>query len=423
MGHGLIRRVISLDGGNNVDEYTNVNAPFPFPDALQEFSVQTSNYSGEYGQNAGAVVNVITKSGTSQYHGDVFEYVRNRIFNARNYFQNTVDPLKRNQFGGAVGGRARVAGDRRREAASSFLSPEDHRAYSKCSILHYGSCQLRISMGESPFLAGVKGITNPFTGAFYPADPNGIASVDPSTFDPSSMALLKHLPVVDSTNTAPVTLNFLRPLAQDFLEYVARYDQNVSTKDRFAVRYYYNEFANAGVLNLQNLTTYADGSNIDYQNALISETHTFSDSLLNNFIISYQREFSTRGPLDGGINANDIGIPIWQPSFKSIQSIGVANYFTMGDNPFATFLRSNITLADDLHWVKGQHNIAIGFHGEISKVDVVNQNGQPGTFSFAASNGNTLPCELPVRLSCDFFAEFRTVSTKPSEILWRLCSR
>src|SRR5258708_22150238 len=68
-----------LDGGNYVDEYTNVNQPFPFPDALQEFSVQTSNYSAEYGQNAGAVVNVITKSGTNQFHGDLFEFVRNSV--------------------------------------------------------------------------------------------------------------------------------------------------------------------------------------------------------------------------------------------------------------------------------------------------------------------------------------------------------
>jgi hypothetical protein len=93
-----------LDGGNNVDEYTNVNAPFPFPDALQEFSVQTSNYAAEYGQNAGGVVNVITKSGTNAYHGNIFEYVRNAVFNARNYFATSVDPLKRNQFGGTFGG-------------------------------------------------------------------------------------------------------------------------------------------------------------------------------------------------------------------------------------------------------------------------------------------------------------------------------
>src|SRR5690242_14287049 len=108
-----------LDGGNYVDEYTNVNQPFPFPDALQEFSVQTSNYGAEYGQNAGAVVNVITKSGTNDFHGDVFEFLRNAVFNARNFFAPLTvnvagqqqatkdkgrDQLKRNQFGGTVGG-------------------------------------------------------------------------------------------------------------------------------------------------------------------------------------------------------------------------------------------------------------------------------------------------------------------------------
>ncbi len=98
-----------LNGGNNVDEYTNVNGPFPFPDALQEFSVETSNYSAQYGQNAGGVVNIITKSGSNQYHGVLFEYLRNRVFNAASYFgyQNgikTVDPLKRNQFGGTFSG-------------------------------------------------------------------------------------------------------------------------------------------------------------------------------------------------------------------------------------------------------------------------------------------------------------------------------
>ena len=104
-----------LDGGNNVDEYTNVNAPFPMPDSLQEFSVETSNYSAEYGQNAGGVVNIITKSGGSQFHGDLFEYLRNRVFNAANYFSyvngvKTVDPLKRNQFGGTVGGPVMIPG-------------------------------------------------------------------------------------------------------------------------------------------------------------------------------------------------------------------------------------------------------------------------------------------------------------------------
>ena len=78
-----------LNGGNNVDEMTNVNGPFPFPDAVQEFSVQTSNYNAEFGQSAGAVVNIVTKSGTKKFHGDLFEFLRNGYFNAKPYFATT----------------------------------------------------------------------------------------------------------------------------------------------------------------------------------------------------------------------------------------------------------------------------------------------------------------------------------------------
>jgi hypothetical protein len=93
-----------MDGGDNVDQYTNVNQPFPMPDSVQEFSVQTSNYSAQYGQNAGGIVNVVTKSGTNEPHGNLFEFVRNSVFNARNWASPTRDQIKRNQFGGTFGG-------------------------------------------------------------------------------------------------------------------------------------------------------------------------------------------------------------------------------------------------------------------------------------------------------------------------------
>jgi hypothetical protein len=71
---------------------TNVNGPFPFPDALQEFSVQTSNYNAEFGQSAGAVVNIVTKSGTEKFHGDAFEFLRNGYFDAKPYFATMPTP-------------------------------------------------------------------------------------------------------------------------------------------------------------------------------------------------------------------------------------------------------------------------------------------------------------------------------------------
>lgn len=88
-----------LDGADYNDEFFSVNLPFPMPDALQEFSVQTSDYSAQYGNSAGGHVNIVTKSGTNSLHGDAFEFVRNAVFNARNYFAAKTDQLKRNQFG------------------------------------------------------------------------------------------------------------------------------------------------------------------------------------------------------------------------------------------------------------------------------------------------------------------------------------
>ena len=93
-----------LDGTNHTDSYFQQNQPFPFPDALQEFSIQTSNYSAAQGASAGAVVNAVTRSGTNNLHGGVFGYARDRTFNSKNFFLPERDFLKRKQYGGYAGG-------------------------------------------------------------------------------------------------------------------------------------------------------------------------------------------------------------------------------------------------------------------------------------------------------------------------------
>src|SRR5712691_640431 len=96
-----------LDGGSNNDLFTNVSSPIPFPDAIQEFSVQMGSVPARYGFHAGAVINMVTKAGTNQIHGDLFEFLRNGDFNARNASDLARDSLKRNQFGGVIGGPVR----------------------------------------------------------------------------------------------------------------------------------------------------------------------------------------------------------------------------------------------------------------------------------------------------------------------------
>jgi hypothetical protein len=93
-----------LDGSSHNDPFNNLNLPLPFPDATQEFKLETSSLPAQYGNHADAAVNVVTKSGTNSYRGDAFEFVRNFMFNAREADLPARDSLKRNQYGGTLGG-------------------------------------------------------------------------------------------------------------------------------------------------------------------------------------------------------------------------------------------------------------------------------------------------------------------------------
>src|SRR3984893_18630429 len=103
-GNGQGQVNFQMDGPDHNDTYLNTSLPFPNPDAIQEFSLLSSNFSAEYGNAAGGVVNIVTRSGTNQIHGSSFPFLRKGDLNARQFFAPTQDALKRNQFGGSAGG-------------------------------------------------------------------------------------------------------------------------------------------------------------------------------------------------------------------------------------------------------------------------------------------------------------------------------
>ncbi len=402
-----------LDGGNNLDEYTNVNAPFPFPDALQEFSVQTSNYNAEYGQNAGGVVNIITRSGTNQLHGNIFEYNRNAVYNASNYFSNpggTLDPLKRNQFGGTIGGPLKLPGVK--TPHSYFFA-----GYQKTIVRNSPLSDSAATLPTAAQVAGNFAVTNqsqclvnPFTNQVFPctavgSNP-GVSTINPNLYDKASVALLKYLPSGGTTGL----VGFRRPVRQNLDEVTGRFDQEIGQKDKLFARYFYDRFHADGVLNLTNLLTYADQATITYQNFLISETHTFSNRVLNNFSISYAQENSGRGPLGGAISVVDLGVNIWNPAFKQINQIQVANGFTVGDNPAATFKRNNYSLKDDIRWVTGNHNLAFGFQGEYTRLNVINGFQQPGAFTFSATDNSSASGAAMANFLLGYMATFNQQS-------------
>jgi hypothetical protein len=359
-----------LDGGNYVDEYTNVNQPFPFPDALQEFSVQTSNYSAEYGENAGGVVNVITKSGTNNFHGDAFEFVRNPYFNAQNFFATptTPDQVKRNQYGGTFGGP--VIKDK-----TFFFLGYQRTAFRNLVL---GSSKVVGQTDISKFLAG-GGKIDPAVATMLGIDPTTGQYLGAN----AKFSLAGPIPA-GSNPTVP----FSKPDIENYDSGMGRLDHAIGQKDRITGRYEFDRFTKAAVFEPLLLVAYTDATfSIVAQNALVHETHIFSPRLVNDFRMSYSREVSTRGPSPEAVNLTGFGVALpFEPTPDAIQGIGVQNGFNIGDNPSGVFTRNNFTYADDLSWEKGKHDFHFGGLIEWSQVDLNNQFNQPGIVNFCTQD-------------------------------------
>lgn len=368
-----------LDGAPNIDNMSNVNQPFPFPDALQEFSVQTSNYNAEYGQDAGGVVSVVTKSGTNEFHGSAFEFLRNRVFNAAPYFGytsgvKTRDPLKRNQFGGTFGGPVF------KDKTFFFGGYQGTRVRSNQGGLNAFVPTTANLAGDFSNISSA--IKDPDTGVVIPSK-----FIDPSRFDPASVKLLQHVP---SGGTSGEVF-YSTPITQNYDEYIGRVDYTISQKDTLMGHYYYDRFYNVGSYG-GNLLAYRGGSTISSHNATLQEMHIFSSKLLNDFRFGFTRIVSIRQPPIGTPTVADFGVPIYQPpTAPAIQSVSISGYFSTGGLPTAKFPRMEYSYTDDLRWVHGKHSFAFGGIYARDSFNMVNVLGLPGTFSFSGdTTGNAL---------------------------------
>src|SRR5436190_18139589 len=186
----------TLDGGLNMDAYNNLAAAFPNPDALQEFSMQTNAYSAVYGRDAGAVVTMVTKSGTNELHGSIFEFLRNDKLNTRNFFAAGVDPLRRNQFGGAIGGPVKLPGHNGKDRTFYFLSLEGTRqvASSTFSNVVVPSALERMGDFSQSRLPVGRAVAAPET--VTPANPQGVPFpnniIPGSRLDPVAVNFIKN---------------------------------------------------------------------------------------------------------------------------------------------------------------------------------------------------------------------------------------
>jgi len=343
-----------LDGGDATDAMSNVNMPFPFPDALQEFSVETSAVSSRFGTHPGATVNVVTKSGSNAFHGDLFEYIRNGDLDARNFFSLTgPDTLKRNTYGGTAGGA--IIKDKL-FYFGGFQGTEN-RQNPPQSITHIPT-QAMLNGDFTTIASAVCGkavtLAAPFSGNMI--NPNQLNSV--------AVALVsKYLPVASANQCGQVTYGI--PQTGDDQEYIGRADFVQNEKHTLYGRYFLDNWTNPPVLVGSNLLTTTSPGNLERaQSATIGDNFTFNPTTLNSAHITFNRIRDNRGPTDFPINWTDLGSQMYSavPNFLPISSMtgGFTTY--CGTCASGHFNFNGFQVADDVDVIRGRHQMAFGFN-------------------------------------------------------------
>jgi hypothetical protein len=394
-----------LDGGDNNDSFSNVNLPIPFPDAVQEFSVQTNAMQAQFGLHPGGAVNIVTKSGSNALHGDLFEFFRNYALNARPkglvtpagaVMQPLRDSLKRNQFGGVVGGKILrdklffFAGYQQTVQRSN---PGTNTAHVPTALTAIGN----FTVEDAATSAGgcqPKAITliDPVTKAPFPTN-NVIPS---SRFDPAAVKLLSFVPV---SSDPCGTILYGQPSNNPDWQVIGRVDYVRSSKHTLYGRYYiYNYTAQSFFDGKNALTTGPNPGNKEQSmNATFGDTYTFSATALNSFHATFNRRADNRGsapnlfgPQTLGLK-NTFGGPFADNMPDNYIQVTVGNYFNIACGTCAPgyFNINDYQVSDDVSKIIGRHQIAFGFDFRKEQFnETANQqsNGQ-WTFSGGSTSG------------------------------------
>ena len=383
-GTGAGQVSYKLDGTNNTDNWFQINMEFPFPDALQEFSIQTSNYSAIYGNNAGAVVNAVTKSGTNEWHGGAFEFVRNRQFNARDFFAPVPDYLKRNQFGLFLGGPIYIPkvyhGKNKTFFFMGWQGTRLRNVNNATNAFAPTSQELSGNFAGCGSLC-TAAIKDPTTGTPFPGN-----QIPVNRFNPVALKIMNTMlsSAIQPSGNGFVT--YQKPISQNLDQAPLKIDHQISSSDRISGRYFIDQYQNKANYNPTNYLSFADGSGVREQNLSLEETHIFSPTLLNDFHFAYVRYWVKRGPAPGVPDWIDLGVTLNQTVDPHvIQSLAVSGFFTSGDFTAGAFIRNGWEWSDRLSWIKGRHSMSFGFAFERQQDLDRNQLGMGGSPSF---NGN-----------------------------------
>jgi hypothetical protein len=390
-----------LDGGDNTDPMSNVNLPIPFPDALQEFSVETSAVSSKFGVHPGATVNVVTKSGSNGFHGDMFEYLRNGDVNARNFFSVTHDTLKRNQFGATGGGRIikdklfffggwQSTRNRQLPTASTTFIPNSAMLNGDFSVAAGAGCQ---SSGKALTLVNPLAANAPFPGNIIPSSMMNPVAVKTASSD---------LPISSADQCGKVGV-FI-PITGDEDQWIGKVDYVRSSNHTISGRYFIVDFQNPPTYDGKNVLTTTQAGNLERaQSATISDTYSFGPGTLNAFHFTFNRRRDNRGPTDIPINPTMLGVNMYSavPNFLLLSVTGGFSTFCGTCAP-GHFNVNSFQVADDVDVIRGRHQMAFGFNLIRVQNNTISGFDENGSFTFNASRTGFGLADFMTGLPSDF---------------------
>ncbi len=325
------------------------------PDSTQEFRVITNNFDAEFGRNTGAIVDVVTRGGGNQFHGDAYEFGRYSALGARDFFNkkgSPQDPYVRNDFGASVGGPVW------KDHTFFFLNGEVQR-FRTTRTASQTTPTAAFRTGKFNYIDPVDGSVTPVD-LTNPANPNNLSGLP---LDPTIAKILALAPVGQADNGDGVSTNyfFASPDALNDYNLTGRFDHKLSEKHQLTVRYIYGHSADTDPFHDEVLPGYGNSSSISTShNGVISLASALSANTTNLFRAGYNQAdtgfFCNHANIDSVVGVDDFGNgrDVAIPSFFTFGCVG------LGDSNAQARLSSTLLFADTFSVTKGAHSMKFG---------------------------------------------------------------
>jgi len=358
-----------LDGADNNDGVLGTAAAVPSPDALEEFRILTNAYSAEYGRAGGAVINVLTRSGSNDLHGSVFDFLRNQTFDARDFFSSNVPPLTQNQFGGTLGGPLR------RNRTFFFVSYEGFRNKQGVTA---SATVLTMAERQGDFSRSSLKPRDPTTGQLFPNH-----QIPAFRISPIAQRILGLVPAPNAGGNRLISTVNGDTNSDQFL---LRGDHQVSKRNTLFARYFYQGGTIAKPFTAPppvNIPGFPYQDEFGIQNAVITDTHTFQPNLIHVARFTYSRMRTVNN--HPAYRFDPVTLGFRYPGVGNIPTILLSGLTTMGTSSSTDNLRRDNTFQfqEKITYLRGPHTIRFGSDAYRNRFSLRGDTSVNGSFSFS----------------------------------------